>query len=219
MKRKLIIAVACCCVIAAAQVGVGHSATEPGNYYPLAVGNEWTWVSVSGAVTGDTAAGLTMTQVWSQQVVAESVVGPGASLFQLVSRLTTYRELDSAPWIGSCTFPDTFYLLWTPTRLLRYGNLRIQPDTLLVIPFVAGNRWTKHRGENFTTEFTAIGPEAVSTPVGAFTDAWRIEIATGVSLSASEWYVQGIGPVKTEVHPEASRHTIQLMELVAYKVE
>jgi ABC-type Fe3+-hydroxamate transport system substrate-binding protein len=180
------------------------TSTSTSSYYPLANGKSWSY-----EVTDSNG-----TQTTESVTCSSSNALNGISCYGITT-------VDTNPNIDE---DNIVYENWTSAGLVEYGEYDYQqdgsqgtlslfsPQLIFLNPsLMVGSQWNQVFTENY--EFTSgtqtatrtyienvIGMTPVSVPAGNFNNAIEIQSNyTNGALSTTNWYVSGIGRVKTEI--------------------
>jgi hypothetical protein len=160
----------------------------PGNYLPLAVGNQWNFdVTYTMMMTSDTLlnTGTSVTEITRQTVLNNSVV--------VLEQVTTNTWDDTLLNPNSV---DTTYLFLTEYYLLVYDDLAdVDPDTSLALPFGTGNTWVVYADTTDTLTAEVLGRETVTVPAGSYNSCWNVEYSS-LGQAQNDWFAENVGIVK-----------------------
>lgn len=190
---------------------------DVGNYLPYSVGSRWTY-----EVSSDGEPDFMSPRHELTQIRSEATVNSAPALLHVTS------HLDEASWVTTTlTKTDRALSNVIPADYALNGVTRL---TRLRLPLRAGDRYTAYdyraldngsdldedgRHESIALKRTVHvrGPEAVTTPLGTFTTALRVESVGSFTLDysasdatlfsiveATEWYVPDVGLVKSIVN-------------------
>lgn len=177
-------------------IGCGNE-EDSEDFHPLAVGLQWEY-----AVTQTDTLLITGVQV---STITAQVSSPNGILFEQVTS-TEWDDTATTAWI------DTSYIQEKDGNVLFYNNLNdSEPDTLFVMPLVAGNTWTVRTEPWGDMTGEAVGIEDVDLPAGTFSDCWHVEY-TGLNATAHSWLAPDIGLVKHHFVGSTSEFLKELTE-------
>ncbi|MGB3341698.1 MAG: hypothetical protein WBB37_09480 [bacterium] len=165
MKKLLFLILATLCII--------HCGGEA-DYYPLAVGNVWTYKSTlePQGTTGEETIEIT------RQITVH-----GQETWE---RVCTRRDNDTIMGI------DTSYFAEVGDCILGYWGLDDTiPDTFLVFPLEGGKSWSS---ENYIAAVES--GDSVIVPAGVYEECWLIEYAYPYEACAYVYLAPDVGMVK-----------------------
>ncbi len=164
------------------------------DYYPLAVGNSWSYHGHVRILTATDDQPDTV-QTMTIQVVAtgKDNLNSGEEVIQLVNTTSVHMYF---PFESTFTVVDTSYERETGGFVLSYeSKTDSAPDTTLVLPLTKDKTWRV----NEITVAKVLQQEDVNVPAGTYRSAWKIEqtVNTGAQTFTQHWwYANNIGPVK-----------------------
>ncbi len=145
------------------------------NYYPLTVGNIWTYKTTLDSQSQINSQTMEITRRTSAQ---------GHDAFE---RVTTIWDNDSIAIV------DTSYIVEIEDFILGYwGEDDTMPDTILVLPFEAGNSWTS---ENFVATVESL--LTIEVPSGYYDRCWLVKYVYPGAGWADVYYAENVGMVKS----------------------
>ena len=232
LKRCFIFLIIVFAIIIFSQGNVG-AGFDPDEYFPLAQGNEWTYVRTVDGETGP----LTSAFVDG----AELVDGVQTTKFTMTG-LTQgvyydYFYAKDLEGLKEYKFNNSFdtYNIYNPARMTFPADLDVG-DT-----FEGLNSYSSFRSEDDSILSTTTGThtvhletiEDISVPAGAFNDCLKFNVLTSqqtgeltAQIDAKIWYAYGIGMVKKilnislRVNPESEENNIEdVYELSDYNLK
>lgn len=182
------------------------------SYFPVAVGNTWTYDIMATVLTpGDTLtnAGTSTTEI--------------TRLTTLDNDVEAYEEVTVMMWNDSTMIPnsvDTTYIQVTDDHILIYDDLAdTDPDTVAVLPIEAGNTWTVYADAADTMTAEVIEQTDVTVPAGTFADSWLIRY-TSLGQTQENYLGRNVGIVKYDMWIAEQNADIEFIkELTDYDVE
>ncbi|MEN9978770.1 MAG: hypothetical protein ABIK38_00290 [candidate division WOR-3 bacterium] len=164
------------------------------DYYPLTVGNSWSYRGYARMLTVTDDQPDTM-QTMTIQVVAtgKDNLNSGEEVIELVSTNSVHLYF---PFETTYIVVDTSYARETGDFLLTYeSKTDSAPDTTLALPLTKDKTW---RINEFTVA-RVLQQEDVSVPAGIYRSAWKVEqtVTSGAQTFTQHWwYGNNVGPVK-----------------------
>jgi hypothetical protein len=167
-------------------VGCGDVGT---NYFPLSVGNIWTYTITTTHIDSTINPESTWTSTDTQvvEITAETELDDGTDVFKIVTTTSTYIETlyyqETGDYIG-------YY--YDKSQEGYYYNV-------LDLPIEEGKTWTAYTSP-FRMMITALvlGKDAVQVPAGNYDDCWEIRYTPhpGSSDTTFAYYAENIGKIK-----------------------
>jgi len=204
---RLILVVLGCCVLALA--GCKEEADTPSvpqgsdqSYFPIAVGNEWTWVGGLGGAAEDTIR-------WK---VTRTVIRDDGK--------PAWNVQYERQWAGKEAVIDSSNLRIEGDLLLLFQNIYDpDADTVLSYPLAVGKEWYIAHVLRRRLHRRAViaAKEDVETPFGVFKDALRIdtvdrtEDTDSLLQKASEWYAPNVGRVMARIEARGEVFEMKLL--------
>ena len=181
---------------------VSPIAQQTSDYFPLAIGNRWTYHYEVGTRTG----------VFDVRINSKETVG-SVECYVREYVLQQGNQRECYAWSG-----DQLFLYKT---VADYKVYFLQPPALyLDSPSVTGHKWISRneaRGENgdvvrATESFEVIGPASVTVSAGTF-DTIKIQVThtNGGSAVGTRWFARGVGQVKDVSNSQGVTITTELM--------
>ncbi|MFO7650160.1 MAG: hypothetical protein R6X13_02305 [bacterium] len=169
---------------------VGCDSGKPDNYYPMGAGSTWsyeTWATleITAASVETTATGTTEVEVTGIRQLTS-----GEDVTEFVTIVTSNVRF---PAPDTIVVHDTQYVRDAGDFVLAFDALDdAVPDTLLVLPLVAGRSWHADDSAVVTVE----QQEGVTVEAGSFPDAWRLSVDNGSGFEIKQWFANHVGLVK-----------------------
>ena len=162
------------------------------DYYPLAVGNIWTYAGMV-TVTTNNVTDTTSKMFVTMNITANDQTIGGNKVFTSTSR-------DSIVTFNPDTFnvgTDTSYLREADDAILTYASLTDStPDTTLMTDLKANKTWTQYVGNDTIVYTVGSAKEDVVVPAKTYS-AWKVtEVVNTGGTPMYSWYADGTGTVK-----------------------
>ena len=208
MQPKLIVTVSLLFVAILASVGlipivwsIHVQQQRPSDYFPLAIGNRWTYVVSSGTQNVELNAVID---------AKENVSDVQCYVRALLIQQGNQRECSRGPTTVSTSTRQRWTIKSTSITL---------PPLILDSPLETGHKWTSQNeviGENGNTvmateTFEVVGPTQIDVPAGTF-DTIEIKIThtDGGVLTGTRWYALGVGLVEEVGTQQGVTTTVEL---------
>lgn len=181
MRRMMLLLPVLCLII-----GCGSEDTADG-FFPVAVGNVWTYDMTYRMIVMDTIEYLGTS---TTEITGEAVTNSNVEVFEQV---TSMIWDDTTMMTNSA---DTTYIYLSDDHMLIYNDLAdLAPDTSLVLPVEQGNTWTVYADTADTMTAEVIEQADVTVPAGTYEDCWDIQY-TSLGQTQDNWFADGIGIVR-----------------------
>jgi hypothetical protein len=171
------------------------------NYYPLAKGTRWEFQAEVAGQKLEASSEITKSEVTGGKTVATAEIKVGPQ--------TITEELSSDE---KGVYRSSFQGLKLDT-----------PLTVFKYPPKAGTTWTekvKGGGMEIEAKFTVKEAEKVTVPAGNYDKAFPVEMvitAAGQMITATNWFAEGVGPVKQLVEVGGMKITADLKKFTPGK--
>jgi len=159
---------------------------EVDNYFPLTVGNTWTYDMMYKMMLVDTTE---YTGTSTTEITRETTLNNNIEVFEQVTTMTW----DDTTMTNSV---DTTYIQTTDDYMLIYDDLAdTDPDTSLVLPIAQGNTWTVYADTADTVTAEVIEQVDITVPAGTYANCWDIQY-TSLGQIQNNWFALDVGIVK-----------------------
>ena len=171
-------------------------------YFPMAPGNEWTWVGGLESTANDTIR-------W--KVSGTVVRDDGKPAWKI------YYERQ---WAGKDAIVDSGNVRVDRNRVLFYmDHIDPEADTVLTLPLSVGKKWyVGHvRSRRLHRRSVVAAEEELETPYGPFKSVLRVdtedraEDTDSLLQRSSEWYAPGVGRVMTRIEARGQVFEMKLL--------
>lgn len=155
-------------------------------YYPLTVGNKWTYQDTFDMTNGN---------LWTEEIT-ESYEWEGRIVYKI--------EQDSGHW--------PYWMVFVNDELRRYDEAPPASDYTILIqePLEGGNEWFLSPSSSATLKIVDVNA-SVSVPAGRFDECLTVEAPRSWGPT-TWWYAPNVGLVKKEWADPTYTHTVELIE-------
>lgn len=185
IRARALSTIALAILLATISAAAEKSKPAAADYFPLRVGDSWTYRNTSG--DGE----------YSLRVLSEEEQSDGSTRYLM--------EMVSGVKIHSWFSKNSGWVLMHGERYPEHEGLEVKyepPKQYLQNPLVAGSKW-EWKGKDYTqTERSennhVVGFEKVTVPAGKFR-AMKVvsEVGGGAAMTKTYWYADGVGLVKS----------------------